>query len=347
MGQDTMTHETDIQSGIDRTELPVSDLDNRLHGPQSGNGASLNSITHAPIPELSYQTEADILNAEFESHKRMIGLLMRDHGHTQHEVLQFEHEFTSFNNAKEKKKHAVLEELERRRMELAIQNYPLYVKYLSDISPDHPERFTKLQDEYSREESTERRKAQISEEIRTELERVVHWKAMFYTEMLSTAMMDAGEPQEKAEEEALMKSEILTTRANSIIEKVSLFEALKNDSLTYLISHLQDSIMVWNELFPGEGEVEESKILGERRETRMKNAKDLYKRTKGELEKRYADYTARAEGHFKAEGNNNGHDVSAGLAHRKAAESLAYVLDKPRLEQIRIMSSGKFIQKAA
>jgi hypothetical protein len=349
-----MTHEIDIriadiippvvsddQKTNDHTVLPISDLDSKLDLRQSSKGNAVDSLI--PDAESLHFTELNNLSLVFREHVKQIGLLMRDHGHTQHEVLQFEHSLPSINNQKDQSKYEILEQLTKRRAELAITNYPLYLEYLSKISPEQPERFLKLRDEYMDENTSYSRRAGISEELRAELERVVHWKTTFYTEMLITAMIDAGEDPEKAEDIALKSQEVITTRANSLVEKVSLFETFKTESLTFLISHLSDSILVWEELFPGDGELEEIKILGERKESRMKKAKDLYKRTKTEMEKRYADYKTRAEAHFKLDGTTNGHDVSAGIAHRKAADSVALLLEKPRLEQIRIMNSYAII----
>jgi len=329
---------------IDRTELPTSELDLELQELKPKSSTVDSIAVHILLDEDHRKSETEKLSTKYKDHVRAIGILMRDHGHTQKEVLQFEDDLPAINNTTDSAKDALLEELQQKRIGLAISNYPLYLNLLSSINPENPEQFSSLREEYSRNKTTDARKAEISEGIREELGIIIHSKTIFYTEMLKTVMIDSGVPPEKAEEIALLKAETITTRANSILEKTASFDSLKKQALTHLISHLHLSILVWEEMFPGEGETEESKILGEGKETRMKNAKELYKRSITELEKRHDDYKLRAENHFKTDGNNNGHDIPWGLAYKKATESTNLLLNKPRLEQIQIMKSGEFIQ---
>ena len=323
---DIMSPDKDKPNG-DKTSIPErSSLDQRLD----------NGIPEHLQTELG-PSSAEKLNSLFQDNANAIRMLWTDSGIDGKEIETYLKGIPNPNNLKDPDKQKVLDELQEERAHLAVNNFPIYISILSELDPDKKDLIDQFTYDFNASNTELASKAEISETTRLEVVRGINAKTIYYSEMIKTMLIEGGMSAYEAEEIALGKS-IEIIDADSIQEKTKKFIAFKEEALGILLSTLDRSLLVWDELFPGKAEEEEMNILGQDEKTRNKRAKDLYKRTVLELDRRRSDYKLRLTKHLKENFGNSSYE-----AYHQSNLSEAKLINLPRIEQIRIMSSGQFL----
>lgn len=286
--------------------------------------------------------ENHLLNAQYQDHITEIEKFRIDIGQSVGEITRWHKRLPNFNNLKDKQKQKVLGELKQEREQLAIMNFPNYISIWSEVNPEDEEKIANSKADFYAADQTEEGKAKISEQARKTLNESIVDKERFYTQMIITVYVDSGIPYEEAKELAGSKSSELQ-RTSAIHEKANLLKAHKEQALRFLVSTLDYSIRVWEELFPGMGEEEKARITSESDETqRTKLAKDLYKKTQEELQKRKESYHKALEANL----HETGPISYIGSPMLEANKERLRLDTLPRTEQIRALNHYQKLHKS-
>ncbi|OGH48127.1 MAG: hypothetical protein A3A51_01405 [Candidatus Levybacteria bacterium RIFCSPLOWO2_01_FULL_39_10] len=339
MSTETTQHQSPPFEG-DKITLPTrSGIDDQMgeHNDQLKLGLINGNISPyvENIQRASSKTPEERLNSTYREHLSAISMLRRDLGESVQEVAYYTSSLPNPNNYKDKQ--TILDDLKRERINLAVRNFPGYVAIWLKLDHERKKLIDQLVSDFESDHIDEEKKAKISEQARAELDRGLNAKASYYAEMLKTLLIEGGLPHDEAEEIAVSKSQDVVG-INAIHHKAEIFLAFRNESLGVLVSTLHRSIMVWDEMFPGQGEEEELDILGQGENSRTSKAKALYKKTMAEIERRRSDYKLRLVRYLKQTQGK-----SSSEAHHESQNSEGRLMELPRIEQVRIMNSGRFI----
>jgi hypothetical protein len=293
---------------------------------------------HLPAPIAEITAEAD-LSARYASLVNLISVYKTDIGIDPVVIDEQSREIPRLENIKKSRREELLRKLSVEKQRLAIQAFPRYLAVWRETDPENEGiilSFERMFEEAGNE-GTEAQAA-VVDETRTQLSTILSVKGTYYTEMLTTLLIDSGFSPDQAEEQVLTKAPPVGD-AVSIPEKAQNLRNLKTAAIDYLVNDsMETTIEAWDALYPGFGEEAEMQVLSARGHDRYRLAKDLYKKVHTELERRRVEYQERVYQFLKAQGK------SSNEAHFEAREIDFSLRNLPRAEQARIMRMGEIPQ---
>ena len=117
-----------------------------------------------------------------------------------------------------------------------------------------------------------RKKQNCQKNLEVKLMTAIKNKETFYTEMTRILLVDGGISYDEAKEATRDRAYRIQS-TSAIYEKANLLKALKQDALDFLLSTLDSSIEVWEELHPGKGIEEEYDTLNKDLTARSRSCK--------------------------------------------------------------------------
>lgn len=317
-----------IEIAIDSVEKQPDDHDELSPTPRAVFPPALESRPKPPVRELTPEAQ---MNAEFASLRSSITTYKRDLGIDPILIQTEERKIKPPSNVRKGKREELMRTTRSERQSLAVQAFPRYLAAWREADSENTDIIASYERMFEKagEKGMEDQVAVI-DEARSQLSRILSIKSTYYTEMLTTLLVDSGIPLDEAEEQVMLEHPPLTSAA-SIPENAQSLRDLKEKAVNQLVDELGTTVEAWDAIYPGLGEEEEMKIMASPEHERTRLTKDLYKRVHQELERRRGEYKQRVSQAL------NARDLLTYEANVEAARIEVDLKKLSRADQIRTM----------
>lgn len=281
-------------------------------------------------------TKPDI-ETEFRNLRESIQIYKMDLGVDPLQIDEEERAVRPLSNTKKGQRANIIRAAVEERQALAIAAFPKYLAAWREADAENEGIITSFERMFE-EAGIEGLEAQVAvvDETRSQLKTILSIKGTYYTEMLTTLLIDSGFSPAQAEEQVLTKAPPVGS-AVSIPERTQNLRDLKTAAIDFLLNQgLDTTIEAWEALYPGLGEEAEMRIMSIPQDdvhTRVKLAKELYKKVHTEVERRRNEFRERVYQYFKSKGR------SSNQAHFDAREIDYRLGNLTRTQQILAMRS--------